>query len=44
MNFISGIIFGIIISTIGLTTVAKWVDKTVVSFKQEVVKQQVKGD
>ena len=44
MNFVMGIIFGIIISTIGLTTVAKWVDKTVISFKHEVVKQQVKSD
>jgi hypothetical protein len=39
-----GIIFGIIVSTIGLTTVAKWVDNTVSSFKHEVVKKELKGD
>lgn len=44
MNFVMGIIFGIIISTIGLTTVAKWVDKTVNSFKHEVVREQVRSD
>jgi hypothetical protein len=44
VNFITGIIFGIIISTIGLTTVAKWVDKSVTSFRHEVVKQQVNGE
>lgn len=42
MNFFTGIIVGIIISTVGLTTIAKWTDKTISSFKHDVVVEAAK--
>jgi hypothetical protein len=42
MNFFSGIIVGIIISTVGLVNIAKWVDRTAESFKHDVVQEATK--
>jgi hypothetical protein len=42
MNFFSGIIVGIIISTVGLVNIANWVDRTAESFKHDVVREATK--
>lgn len=42
MNFFTGVIFGVIISTIGLVNVAKWIDKTADSFKHDIVVESAK--
>jgi hypothetical protein len=42
MNFFTGIIVGIIISTVGLVNIAKWVDRTTESFKHDVVQEAAK--
>jgi hypothetical protein len=38
MNFITGVIFGIVLATIGAHGVANYVDKGVAIIKQEAVK------
>lgn len=35
MNFLVGIIFGIVLATVGASGVAKWIDKGVGVVKQE---------
>jgi hypothetical protein len=42
LNFFTGIIVGIIISTVGLVNIAKWADRTAESFKHDVVQEATK--
>jgi hypothetical protein len=38
MNFLAGVVFGIVIATIGAHGVANYVDKAVTVIKQEAIK------
>jgi hypothetical protein len=40
MNFMTGFISGLIVATVGFTNLAAWADKSIESFKHDVV---VKG-